>query len=535
MKTYYYNGAILTMEETLFAQAVLVEDGTIVAVGDETDVGELAKGARRVDLLGAAMLPAFIDAHSHFSGYANSLLQVPLEEVVSFEELKGKIRDYIEKNQIPEGKWVMAKGFDPETVEEGTYPGRHVLDEAAPNHPVLVQHKSGHMGVMNTKGLEVCHITAQTASPEGGRIEVKDGALTGYLEENAMIQSMEAIGMPTKEELKEAYRKAQECYASHGITTVQEGMTPDQMVPLYQMLLGQRMLYLDLVAYADMKNSRKLMETFSDRIGTYKDHIKIGGYKIFLDGSPQGRTAWMREPYKDSKDYRGYPTMTDEAVYQAVGRAVREGMQILAHCNGDAACDQYIRMCKNVKEEGGSLKAIRPVLIHGQLLGLDQLDAVKELSLLPSFFVAHVYHWGDTHIKNFGKERADSISPAGSALKKGIRFTFHQDAPVIEPDMLETVWCAVNRKTKSGVTLGESEKISVLDALKAVTIHAAYQYFEENEKGSIKPGKHADFVILDQNPLEVLPEKIREIKVLQTIKDGAVIYRRESPASRIQH
>ena len=301
----------------------------------------------------------------------------------------------------------------------------------------------------------------------------------------------------------------------------------DSMVPLYQMLESQHMLYLDLVAYADMANSRELLTTFSDRIGRYRNHIKIGGYKIFLDGSPQGRTAWMRTPYKGGGDYKGYPTMTDEAVYTAIRTAAKERRQILAHCNGDAASDQYIRMCRRVEEEGYPLKSIRPVLIHGQLLGLDQLEAVKEIPLLPSFFVAHVYHWGDTHIRNFGKERADFISPAGSAGRKGIRYTFHQDSPVIEPDMLETVWCAISRKTKKGVTLGEMEKISVLDALKAVTIHAAYQYFEEGEKGSIKPGKHADFVLLDKNPLEVSADEIRQIRVLETIKDGKIIYRRE--------
>ena len=200
---------------------------------------------------------------------------------------------------------------------------------------------------------------------------------------------------------------------------------------------------------------------------------------------------------------------------------------MLAHCNGDAASDQYIRMCQKLKEEGNDLAEIRPVLIHGQLLGVDQLEAVKRLSLIPSFFVAHVYHWGDTHIKNFGKERASQISPVGCAIEKGIRYTFHQDAPVIEPDMMETVWCAVNRKTKKGVTLGEEEKITVLDALKGITIYAAYQYFEEEKKGSIQQGKYADFVILNQNPMNVLDEDIRAIQVMETIKGGKVIYKRK--------
>ena len=216
--------------------------------------------------------------------------------------------------------------------------------------------------------------------------------------------------------------------------------------------------------------------------------------------------------------------MSDEAVREAVLTAARQRLQILAHCNGDAACDQYIRMCRSVKDEGYDLSGIRPVLIHGQLLGIDQLEAVREIPLIPSFFAAHVYHWGDVHVKNLGWNRASHISPAASAEKKGILYTFHQDSPVIEPDMMETVWCAVNRKTKSGTVLGEEERIPVLEALKAVTLHAAYQYFEEGEKGSIRPGKRADFAILDRNPLAVEPDELRDIQVQQTIKDGRVIF-----------
>ncbi len=530
MGTLYVNGTILTMEQDQTAEAVWEEGGVIRAVGERKLLEDQACGAQRMDLQGRTMIPAFIDAHSHFSAYANAMLQVSLEEDSSFDEMVESIGQFIERNQIPLGKWVLARGFDPDAVREKRYPDRRVLDRAAPHHPVLIQHKSGHMGVMNTMGLKICRITGETKSPEGGKIEIKDGQPTGYLEENAMMMYLRQVGMPTKEELLPIYDKAQAAYASHGITTVQEGMAPDDMVPLLQMLAQRNMLYLDLNVYAHISQSRRLLETFSHEIGVCRNHIKIGGYKIFLDGSPQGRTAWMRQPYENAAQmegdeaYCGYPAMSDEAVREAVLTAARQRLQILAHCNGDAACDQYIRMCRSVKEEGYDLAGIRPVLIHGQLLGMDQLEAVKEIPLIPSFFAAHVYHWGDVHVKNFGWNRASHISPAASAEKKGILYTFHQDSPVIEPDMMETVWCAVNRKTKSGTVLGEEERIPVLEALKAVTLHAAYQYFEEGEKGSIRPGKRADFAILDRNPLAVEPDELRDIQVLQTIKDGRVIF-----------
>ena len=247
---------------------------------------------------------------------------------------------------------------------------------------------------------------------------------------------------------------------------------------------------------------------------------------LFLDGSPQARTAWMLTPYLGEDTYYGYGTMKYEDVYNAIKEATKNNVQILAHCNGDAAAQQFIDAIKKVQEDGYDVKSLRPVMIHSQLLRIEQLEDVKKLGIIPSFFVAHVYHWGDVHINNFGFERASKISPTASALENGITFTFHQDSPVIEPNMMETIHCAVNRKTKSGVLLGENERISVIEALKAVTINAAYQYFEEDKKGSIKVGKNADFVILDKNPLEVPIEHLKDIKILETIKDGVTIYKR---------
>ena len=209
-------------------------------------------------------------------------------------------------------------------------------------------------------------------------------------------------------------------------------------------------------------------------------------------------------------------------LYKYIKRAIDEDKQILAHCNGDAAAEQYLKVYEKLKCD----KDIRPVMIHAQMLRADQLPRLKKVGMIPSFFVAHVYHWGDTHIKNLGLERASQISLAKSALENKILFTFHQDSPVIEPNMLETIWCAVNRKTKNGVILGENQRISPIDALKAVTINAAYQYFEEDIKGSIETGKQADFVILNENPIEVEPDKIKDIIVLETIKNGEVIYKK---------
>ena len=514
-------------------QAVLVENGRILAAGSLEAVRAAAEpDAEQVDLKGCAMLPGFIDPHSHFTACANATMQVDLDGAGSFEEIESRIRAFIEREHVPAGQWVRAGGYDHNLLKEKTHPDKRVLDAAAPEHPVVLQHQSGHMGVFNTMALEQLGITAATEAPQGGMIGKDGGQLTGYMEETAFVQYQQKVPMPAMEDFLAAYEKAQQLYASYGITTVQDGMVPGQMGGLYRMLIHSGLLKLDLVAYADIRDGRKLLEQFADHVNVYNGHVKFGGYKMFLDGSPQGRTAWLRRPYlpegeNGDVDYCGYPTLADEQVREYLRLAEEQKLQILTHCNGDGACRQLIESYRAVMADMPDRKPgdIRPVMIHAQLLGLDQLAQVKELGIIPSFFLAHVYHWGDIHLKNLGAERAEHISPAGSALKEGIRFTLHQDSPVIKPDMMETVWCAVNRVTRDGKVLGDGERISVLEALKAVTVNGAWQYFEEMEKGSIKCGKIADFVILDRDPLGVEEMELRDVRVVRTIKDGEVIWR----------
>ena len=277
---------------------------------------------------------------------------------------------------------------------------------------------------------------------------------------------------------------------------------------------NNKKLKLDLVSYIELANRQIFFDAFNKSIREYCNHFKIGGYKIFLDGSPQGRTAWMRTPYKGDNKYFGYNTMDDNDVEETIKIAKDTNMQLLAHCNGDKAAEQYINSIKKFED---GIENIRPVMIHAQLLGIDQLSDLKKHNIIPSFFIAHIFYWGDIHIENFGYERASQISPANSALGQDILFTFHQDSPVINPNMFETIWCATTRKTKKGIILGENETISVLDAIKAVTINSAYQYFEENKKGSIKEGKLADLIIVDKNPLEIDLDEIKNIYLLTYI------------------
>ena len=518
----YTNGTILTMEGTEKASSVLVEEGTVRWLNADR---AFLTDTEVVDLRGRTLLPAFLDSHSHLSGVANALLQVDLSGCQDFEDIRQRVSSYISRRRVPAGKWVVGAGYDFTALREGAHPTLAVLDAAAPENPLLIQHCSGHAGVFNTLGLRRLGLTAQTAEIPGGRIGRENGELTGYLEENAFLRYQTQVEGPDLEELLGAFQEAQQVYFREGISTIQEGMLPEQMVPVYRELCRRRLLGADVVAYADAAAGPQIREELKDHVGQYREHFRLGGYKMFLDGSPQARTAWMRQPYAGETDYRGYPTLTYEQAEEYLRQGAEDHMQVLAHCNGDKAAEQFLTAVERLEGEGTDLAALRPVLVHGQLLGLDQVEAAERTGVLISFFAAHVYHWGDIHIRNFGMDRARNISPARWALERGIPFTFHQDAPVLPPDMLETIWCAVNRRTRNGVQMAQA--IGVADALRAVTVNAAYQYFEEGSKGTIAPGKRADFAILDRNPLEVPAEELREIRVMETVLAGESVWRRE--------
>lgn len=523
----YFNGDILTMEEELYTKAVLVRDHKIYKLGPKEELMDLAHDqAEYIDLQGNTLMPSFIDCHSHFTGYANSFLQVSLENAENFNDIILYIQNFIEKNRIAEGQWVIAHSYDHNHLEERTHPTKDILDQAAPKNPVVIQHQSGHSGVFNSMGLKELNITNETISPEGGIIYIKEGELTGYLEENAFVNYIQEVPMPSMEDLIKSIEKAQEKYASYGITTMQEGMVVNLLTDLLNYVRKSNVLKLDYIAYVDIKDAKNILEKFKGCMKEYDNHFKIGGYKVFLDGSPQSKTAYMLEPYLGDEKYCGYPIYKDEELEDKIKESIKDNMQLIAHCNGDAATKQYITVYEKALKHCPTKNQIRPVIIHAQLLPEDQLEDVKRLHMIPSFFVAHVYYWGDTHIRNFGIERASKISIAGSTARKKIPFTLHQDSPVIEPNMLETIWIAVNRITKEGILLGEEERITPLEALKAVTIYGAYQYFEEDRKGSMKENKLADLIILDKNPLKVDPMHIKDIKVLETIKEGETIYKR---------
>ncbi|MEF9984104.1 MAG: amidohydrolase family protein [Oscillospiraceae bacterium] len=519
----FFGGKILTMTgET--PEAIMVQDGVVTNMGKRNDIFKLASSDTiHINLHNTCLMPSFIDSHSHLSQYAISLRSANLSECKNFDEIIKMLSDYKTSNHLKKGDWVVGFGYDHNNLEEKSHPTKECFDSVFPENPVLISHVSGHMGVVNSQALKLANIDATTKNVQGGMIgKDKNNEPNGYIEENTFFSVSSIIPQASLEEKIKLLKKAQKVYLQYGITTVQDGMLGKDDFELLKIASINHILVCDVVGYADLKKAPTLLSENPEYNKRYNDNLKLGGYKIFLDGSPQGRTAWLTKPYNkvsdsDSEDYVGYPVYKDDEIQNFIKIADSEDEQLLAHCNGDAAIQQFVKFCP---EDG----KMRPVIIHAQIMPIDALDEIKRKGIIPSYFVAHTYYWGDTHIENLGFERAKKISPAKSTLAKNIPFTFHQDTPVLVPDMMKTIWCAVNRKTKDGVTIGEYEKISTFDALKAITINAAYQYFEENSKGTIEIGKKADFVVLSQNPVDCQKEKLDKIQVLATYKNGMKVY-----------
>ena len=374
-------------------------------------------------------------------------------------------------------------------------------------------------------------IHRDTPDPPGGKIGrcEESGEPNGYLEETAMFQ---ALGMQIGRMGKYAapdVSQAEQMYLEQGITTVQEGGATKQTMEGLLAYNTAGRLRVDVVAYPlAEEGALEIARTYAAFQKRYQGHVKLGGCKLILDGSPQGKSAWLTQPYENSGDYRGYPKYEDERVTEWIAGALRENLQVLAHCNGDAAGDQFLRCYEEACRLTGTQTGedLRPVMIHCQTMRRDQAEIMRRFGMIASVFVGHVYFWGDIHWKNLGPVRGAHISPCRWALDQGVVVNLHQDMPVTRPNMLHSIWCAVNRVSRTGQIIGEDQKLTVYQAFRAASYGGAYAYYEEGEKGTLEAGKRADMIILDQDPFAIAPMEIRKIKVLETIKDGCAVYRR---------
>lgn len=533
-RTVYLGGTIVTLDaEGRVAEALGVEGDEIAVVGSAADVrGWGGDGARIIDLAGRTVLPGFIDAHGHFPGegvwaVVVDLRSPPMGDADDLQDLVVRLGE--RADSLPEDAWVIGMGYDDTLLVEARHPSRHDLDRASTVHPVVAFHVSGHLAVVNTEALAQLGIDAESPDPEGGVIR-RDarGLPNGVLEEEAIGELEARVLAPAPRDALRILREATDRYLAAGVTTAQNGYAPKLQIRVLGWLARLHLLPIRVVLWPEPAVADEILEGEFRFRSPDEDRVRLGAVKLVADGSIQGYTGYLSEPYEvppgDDPDYRGYPRIPRDALRAAVERYHGAGLQVAVHGNGDASIDDILDAFAAAQTRHPRADA-RPVVVHAQMAREDQLDRMAELGVVPSFFSLHTWYWGDRHRALFmGEERASRMSPAASAHGRGIRFTIHCDAPIVPMEPLRLVWSAVNRRTRSGFVVGPAERISVEQALRAVTIDAAFQHFEEDRKGSLEPGKLADLVVLSDNPLTVEPEAIADIRVLQTIVGGKRVH-----------
>jgi predicted amidohydrolase YtcJ len=521
-------------------EAIAVKGGLILAVGNREEIEESHEGNGTVvvDLGGKTLLPGFVDSHGH---YINGLSVANQAKVYAPPAGPGKdvpsilaaIEGFRTKNSVPAGKLIQAYGYDENVMPDGRLLNRDDLDAAFPKNPVIVGHVSMHGGVLNSAALELFGISAETETPPGGIIVRKPGTSEphGLIMETAYLPVFANLPAPSREQEVDWTRAAQMLYAEAGVTLAHEGATHADQLALMQRAAAAGANIIDVVAYPFMTDLEKIVaDNPIENWGRYDNRLKIGGVKITQDGSPQGKTAFFTTPYLTGgpggeENWRGEPTMPQAELNQLVASVYAMNVPLIVHTNGDATIDMFLE----AYEMARASDLTRPwnvTTIHTQFLREDQIPKFAEYGIRPSFYTLHTYYFAAAHELNRGPEQAAYISPMRDGIDAGLHPTNHTDFYVAPLDQMFMMWSAVNRISREGEVIGPEQRITPMEAIKSQTIWAAEQYDEADRRGSLEVGKLADFVILDGNPLEVDPNLIGEIQVLETIKEGRTIYRR---------
>ena len=520
---------LMTGVEQAQPLSIAIKNEKIIWIGSHQD-GATIQG-EHINFGNQAVLPGFIDAHGHasylaFATQVANIASPPVGKINNINDLQTELKNFIKDSDIQPGEWLIGLGYDDSLLTERRHPTRDDLDEVSTEHPIYLIHVSAHLGAANSLGLSLAKINSKTQNPPGGKIRRYENSLepNGVFEETAAYP-LQQLAMSAYKDPIGSVKKAMEIYARNGITTAQDGASSLETISLMNAADAQGMINIDVISYPIGQNGLiENLDTIS--FGAYQGRVKVGGIKIILDGSPQGKTAYLTQPYykpphNESKLYKGYPLIPQKDLSGLVKKYADLSIPIMAHANGDAAADMLIKAVKDAEIESDH----RTIMIHAQTVREDQLDLMKKLEIIPSYFSTHTFYWGDWHRDSvFGPDRAMRISPTKSTLERDMPFTVHNDSPVVPPDMMRLLWATTNRQTRSGKILGKQQRISTYSALEAITINAAYQHFEDDLKGSIEVGKQADLVVLSEDPLSIDTKKLLEVNVVATFSHGVEVF-----------
>ncbi len=515
---------LLDANETV-AEAVLVRDGRILALGDTDKLRALARpGAKSVNLNGMTLLPGFFDAHCHVLGFGLVLGQAQLNSARSVPDVVQLLREHLP--HTPLRGWLRGRGYDHNTFPDKGHPTRHDIDALAPDVPVLLTHASGHAVVVNTRALRLAGIGNNTPDPPGGTI-VRDerGEPNGVLLENALLLAEAAAPAPSDTEKVAALERAGREMHRMGITSAADAGLPLADLALFHQAALSKNFTLRVAAMPllpELQNGANWLSPAALADCADGEWVTIGPAKLYSDGAIGTRTALLRAPYADNTGNQGTAIWDSEQLNALITGAHRAGWQIAIHAIGDAA----INLCLNAF---GSVphprEDARHRLEHAMLLHDDQLERMNALGVVPIFQPEFIARFGDAYRVALSETRARRLMPYRAVQKAGLPLVFSSDLPVVPGSPLDGVRAAVERRAPSGTVLDAAQSVTVADALRAYTQRSAWSVFAERDRGTLLPGQRADFAVLSADPLTLpVTEWHGALSVQATIVGGEVVF-----------
>ncbi|WP_108469558.1 amidohydrolase [Polynucleobacter difficilis] len=536
--TIFYGGPVVTVNaKNEEVQAIAVQGGKIVALGTKDAITKdwQSKTTQVIDLKGQTLMPGFVEPHVHimitavFEGLGLNLSNFTLPYDTK-ETLIAKMKAHLKT--IPPGGWLFGFGVDPSRTSpfmaELTADD---LDKVSKDVPIFIVNQSGHIGYVNNKAIELAGVTNKTPNPPGGGIYVKDaqGKLTGKLvEPPSYLPFMAKMPVPSEAQLFGAVQQTMKRFAATGVTTASEmsvggNFGVDKEIAIYRAIFAKNASPIRVRGYLFSQAMPPGYKTIKPNDGD--DMLRFIGIKYVADGSTQGLTAALNEPYSYPKGtkWSGSLNYKDADIQASMKSYFDQGWQISTHSNGDKAIDQALNSYSKLLAGNSKPQDRRLRIEHFTVNNPSQAKKAVQLGVVPSFTIGHVHYWGsafDNHI--IGSDRAKRIDPAAEIKRLGGKFTLHSDTPVSNVGPLNYITEAVTRvwQLPPKKVLGPDQVISVDDAIRAITIDAAYQIFADDKVGSLEVGKQADFVVLEKNPRTTPAADIRDIKVKQTWVDG---------------
>ncbi|CUT05232.1 amidohydrolase [Candidatus Kryptobacter tengchongensis] len=522
----FINGKIWTVDKTKpVAQAVAVLGDKIIAVGSNSEIKKLAgKNTQIVDLKGKLMLPGFIDDHTHFVSGGFQLMSVDLRDAKTPEEFALRIREYAEKKP---GKWITGGDWDHE-LWGGELPRKEWIDQYTQNTPVFVTRYDGHMGLANSLALKLAGVTKETPDPPGGLI-VRDekGEPTGILKDEAMSLIYRIIPEPSLEERINAIKLALEEAKKLGLTGIHDIGTVEDF-KAYQELYKKGELTIRVFLRLPISQWEELAKV-GIQVPFGNEYIRIGSLKAYADGSLGSMTALFFDPYDENPNTKGLATdiVIDGRLEKWAIEADKAKLQLSIHAIGDSANSLVLSLFEKIVRENPAWDR-RFRIEHAQHIHPKDFARFKDLNVIASMQPYHAIDDGRWAEKRIGKERCKTSYAFRTFIDNGVKLCFGSDWNVAPLSPILGIYAAVARQTLDGKHPEgwfPEQKISVAEAVECYTINNAYAEFAENEKGSITPGKLADFVVLSDNIFNIPPEKIKDVKVLMTVLGGKIIYK----------